>query len=259
LRPVRTLIAPFAAILAVATALGLAGAANVAAAPAARAATVTMTRQLPALTLSTRASTALYGSTIHVTAHLGRTYANRTVSLYARLAGTATRKLLKTDKVSSAGNLTTGYPRATRNVIFTVTFSGDSRYRPRSVSTRVGVDVRVSMSESGWSGSTKHKGTTYRVIQDRDFDFLNLTVSLTPSKPGEIMQVETQRSHDNGWPAEYTSTLDLDIQSNPMLITLGQGGATVAYYRVRAVISPGSKDVTNVNYHSSWFYYEVVK
>jgi hypothetical protein len=31
------------------------------------------------------------------------------------------------------------------------------------------------------------------------------------------------------------------------------------YFRLIAVFVPGSKDVTNVSYHSGWFYFSVVK
>ena len=64
----------------------------------------------PALTLSTGAPTALYGSTVHVTAHLGSTDTNRTVSVYYQLVGTGTRRLLKTAKVNPSGNLVLTYP-----------------------------------------------------------------------------------------------------------------------------------------------------
>ncbi|MCW2929164.1 MAG: hypothetical protein JWM19_126 [Actinomycetia bacterium] len=40
-------------------------------------------------------------------------------------------------------------------------------------------------------------------------------------------------------------------------LTLTQ--ASGAYYRLRAVVLPSSKDVTNVSYYSGWFYFKVVR
>jgi hypothetical protein len=36
-------------------------------------------------------------------------------------------------------------------------------------------------------------------------------------------------------------------------------GVTGGYFRLSAVFVPGSKDVTNVSYHSGWFFFSVVK
>src|SRR5258708_30578774 len=105
---------------------------------------------------STGASTALYGSTIKVTAHLGSTHTNRTVSISASFPGSRTVKVLKTAMVNSAGNRVVSYPDATRNVVFTVKFGGDAEYAPTSVTVRVGLAARVSMSNSGWYTSASY-------------------------------------------------------------------------------------------------------
>ena len=63
-----------------------------------------------------------------MTAHLGKTYNSRYVSIYAQPAGGA-KKLVKTAKVNSQGNLAISY-KVTRNTTFTAVFAGDAHYAP---------------------------------------------------------------------------------------------------------------------------------
>jgi hypothetical protein len=66
------------------------------------------------------------GTTVQVTAHLGKTYNSRYVSIYAQPAGGA-KKLVKKAKVNSAGNLAISY-KVTANTTFTAVFAGDAHY-----------------------------------------------------------------------------------------------------------------------------------
>ncbi|TFV32330.1 PKD domain-containing protein [Streptomyces sp. T1317-0309] len=91
--------------------------------------TVPTVRYSTALSLTTNASSYAYGATATVTAHLGTTYSNRAVSIYAQPYG-GTKTLVKTGKVDSHGNLVASY-KVTRNTVFTTAFSGDLEYPPR--------------------------------------------------------------------------------------------------------------------------------
>ena len=68
------------------------------------------------------------GTTVQVTAHLGKTYNSRYVSIYAQPAGGA-KKLVKKAKVNAAGVLTISY-KVTNNTTFTAVFAGDAHYAP---------------------------------------------------------------------------------------------------------------------------------
>jgi hypothetical protein len=68
------------------------------------------------------------GTTVQVTAHLGKTYNSRYVSIYAQPAGGA-KKLVKKAKVNAAGVLTISY-KVTTNTTFTAVFAGDAHYAP---------------------------------------------------------------------------------------------------------------------------------
>ena len=68
------------------------------------------------------------GTTVQVTAHLGKTYRSRVVAIYAQPAGGA-KKLVKKAQVNSAGTLTISY-KVTKNTTFTAVFAGDAHYAP---------------------------------------------------------------------------------------------------------------------------------
>jgi hypothetical protein len=59
------------------------------------------------------------------------------------------------------------------------------------------------MSENGWCGSTTHNGATYRVFNGSNVNLecysADLTVSLTPAKPGETLELETEQLYNNMW------------------------------------------------------------
>lgn len=226
--------------------------------PATSTLAVTVAKGTPGLTLTAGAPTALYDSTIKVTAHLGTTGTNHTVSVYAQLVGSGVKRLLETATVNGSGNLVISYPAATRNVIFTAVFSGDALYNARSVSVRVGVAARVAMTNSGWYTSTKFDGMTFQVFHHTGH--LNVTVTVTPNKRGETVDLIAQQWFNNKWNNItgdlFTGTLNGSSQVSGYLTLTNVTGD---YFRLIAVFVPGSKDVTNVSYHSGWFYFSVVK
>jgi hypothetical protein len=226
--------------------------------PATSTLAVTVAKGTPELTLTAGAPTALYDSTIKVTAHLGTTNTNHTVSVYAQLAGSGVRRLLKTATVNGSGNLVISYPAATRNVIFTAAFSGDALYNARSVSMRVGVDARVVMMNSGWYTTTKFNGTTFQVFHHTGH--LNVAVTVTPNKRGETVELLAQQWFNNTWNNVAGDLFRGTLNSSSKIsgyLTLA--GVTGDHFRLIAVFVPSSKDVTNVSYHSGWFYFSVVK
>jgi hypothetical protein len=108
------------AAVAVATA---AAALTVAAAPA-DAATAAKTN--PTLSISASTRWAHYGDTVTLTAHLGKTAANRTVTIYRSPAGETSNQVVKTGKVDRYGNLRASVWLG-RNTSFSVKFTGDAK------------------------------------------------------------------------------------------------------------------------------------
>jgi hypothetical protein len=211
----------------------------------------------PTLTVSTGHSTALYGSAITVTAHLGTTHTNRTVTISASFPGSRTVKVLKTAAVNSSGNLVVSFPDAVRNVKFTATFAGDSQYAATSASASVGVDARVAMSNSGWYTSAAYSGVTYRVYHHTGT--LYATITVTPNKSGECVRMNTQELVSGKWVATPLSPCFTLNTASQQSLYLPLTSVTYAHYRVQAVFVPSTSDVTNVSYSSGWFYFQVVQ
>jgi hypothetical protein len=212
------------------------------------------------LSLAVKPATGLYDSTITVTAHLGSTYTNRVVSVYAQLVGSGTKKLLKTAAVNSSGNLVISYPAATRNVWFTATFSGDAQYLSRSYSVRVGIAARVAMTNSGWYATNTYSGTVYHVFHHTAP--LNTAITVTPNKHGECVRLDieglvgtTWTSAANGLGPCHALTSASTLTGYVDLTQATYGGR----YRLQVIFYPSSTDVTNISYYSSWFYFQVVK
>ena len=215
---------------------------------------LTVAKASPTLTLSTSASTALYNSTIKVTAHLGSTYSDRTVSVYYQLIGTSAKKLLKTAVVNSAGNLTLGY-LATRNVVFSATFNGDAQYLSRSVSQRFNVGARVAMTNSGWFSTISNFGTTEHIYHHTGH--VNFSVTVAPNKHGEHLNLVVEQFYGGSWTAVPAQTFSYTLDNSSRVA----GYLTVAkvigdHFRMEAVFVP-SHDVTNVGSHGGWFYFTV--
>lgn len=80
------------------------------------------------LRVTTSASSVASGTTVQVTAHLGKTYNSRYVAIFAQPAGGAKKLVIKA-KVNAAGALTISY-KVTKNTTFTAVFAGDAHYAP---------------------------------------------------------------------------------------------------------------------------------
>jgi hypothetical protein len=89
----------------------------------------------PALKLTVSAGTVKPGRKVTVTATLGATHANRTLTIYAQIKGGG-RKMLKRATVNAKGQLSIVYTMRV-NTTFSVAFPGDNWYSPATVTTVV--------------------------------------------------------------------------------------------------------------------------
>jgi hypothetical protein len=214
---------------------------------------VTEVRMTPALSLASDATSVTYKSAVHLTAHLGATYSNRTVSIYARQAGGRYPTLLTTGRVNSAGNLIASYT-PTVNTTFSAVFAGDSRYAMRTVTRPVGVGAQVTMQLTGYYGTTTTNGQKYLLYHQSSQ--MNVAVTVTPNKHGECVDLEGQEFYQGSWyPTLTGSCITLNTSSQLVgYLTLGQ--SDLGYpYRIRAdYISSTS---TNVTTDSPWQYFMI--
>jgi hypothetical protein len=228
-------------------AAGYAGSAT--SAPASASQTVTVTRIPTSLKLTTPSTSLVYEPTLTLTAHLGTTYTNRSVSIYAQSAGSSTKSLLKAGTVNSAGNLTVSYT-APRNTTFSAVFSGDARYSPATVTTRLIVKAKVSAAVSGYYGSRLVGGITYRLFHRTKP--LGISTTVIPNKAGQCVKIEIQEYYSGGWRANSLSACGTLGSTSKAAGTVNVSQADLGYhYRLR-IDYVG--DVTNGANKSPWQY-----
>lgn len=210
---------------------------------------VTVTRIPASLTLTAGSATRNYLPAIQVTAHLGATYTNRTVSLYAQPFGSKTRTLLKAAKVNSSGNLTISY-LAPHSTTFSAVFSGDAHYAAVTLTTAVSVQVRVSESVSGYYGSKVTGGTTYRLYHKANKLYALATIA--PNKAGHCATFRVQEYVQGTWIANVTSACTkLSATSHAAGYFVLTGADLGVPYRIRADYAA---DATNSGSSSAWIY-----
>ncbi|WP_436525393.1 Ig-like domain repeat protein [Actinoplanes sp. HUAS TT8] len=123
---------------------------------------VAVSRTTPTLAMSNNGKVYNYGQTVSFTAHLGATYKNRTVEIWADPAGTdAAKRLVKRAVVNSAGNVVASF-KLTRDTAMTAVFTGDAQTAPRTMTAKVGARVSLSLTMSKYYKTAKIGGTSYR-------------------------------------------------------------------------------------------------
>jgi hypothetical protein len=209
----------------------------------------------PALAVTTGATAFTYEPTIHVTAHLGATYRNRVVSIYAQAVGSGTRTLLKTGKVDAGGALSVSY-RAAHSTRFTVVFAGDPHYAPRTITRTVYVRAKVTQSVSGYYGSTTIGGTVYYLFHASGT--LNDLATVAPGKHGQCVNVEAQEFYHGSWTANASTGCVALSTASQVRAAFGLSKADHGVpYRVRADYIRSTNDISNLSNDSSWIYLEV--
>ncbi|WP_250031698.1 hypothetical protein [Paractinoplanes maris] len=155
-----------------------------------------VTRTSPTLTLNRNKQVFKQGQTVQFTAHLGSTYKNRSVAIYADPYGSdQAPRLLRNTKVNSKGDLATSL-RLTRNTAVWATFSGDSRYAAKTTRVVVSTKVNITNTLSGYYKTAKIGGTSYRHYRVSKPAIFNIAV--TPY-PGRLIYVEVQYYSGGKW------------------------------------------------------------
>jgi hypothetical protein len=216
---------------------------------------VTVNRLATTLSVAASAGTVNYRANVTVTAHLGATYKNRQVSVYAQTLTTKNWTLLKTATVSSSGNLAVTYAPA-YSTTFAAAFTGDARYAPRTVTRTVSVRVAVSQVLSGYYASETYKGALYRIYHHTAT--LRDAITVAPNKRGECVKAQVQILQGGSWVNDFPVTSCGALSSTSRVPgSFGLGNAAGARYRIRALFYHSASDPRNVNNASSWLYFRV--
>ncbi|MFD5540197.1 Ig-like domain repeat protein [Streptomyces sp. NPDC127079] len=232
--------------------VGYAGDANHAAASGKD--TVDVSRANPTLTLDNNGKVYAYGKDVKFTAHLGTTYKNRTVELWADPFGSdKPNKLVKSGKVDSHGNLSVVLDLK-RDTKVTAKFAGDARWQPRSVSSTVGAKVSVSMSVSRQYKSKKAWGQTYYYFHKTKNPLFTTTM---PYYTGRAQRFDFQVYYQGRWYSDTSQYFALATNGISKVEFGGNHKSDVGWrFRVRSdYINGSSGDTVNSTTYGAWKYF----
>ncbi|MFF8957837.1 YncE family protein [Streptomyces sp. NPDC014894] len=193
-----------------------------------------------------------YGATVDFTAKLGKTYKNRTVSLYADPAGDGKgRKLVKTGKVGGKGTISAKV-RLTRDTTVTAVFGGDSRTAPKSAKSWVGTKVKVSTTLTKHYRTAKLAGQKYHYFR-KTADPLITTRMTAFANRSELLSLEYY--YQGHWYHLGEEYFALD-STGVARVRLGGKHDTGYRMRVRASYLNGSSgDTVNSTTRGPWKYF----
>ncbi|MGW0545987.1 Ig-like domain repeat protein [Streptomyces altiplanensis] len=221
-------------------------------APASGSGTVQVSRKAASLALNRNGNVYTYGTDVSFTAHLGTTYKNRVVEIYANPYGSdRPNKLLKKAQVNSQGNLSATVDM-TRDTVVTAVFAGDARYAPKTVKSTAYARAKVSVSVSKHYRTGKIGSTTYHYFRKNTDPVFTTAMNYYA---GRKQRFELEIYHQGAW---YASTseyfgLGTDGKSAVRLEAPGQSGIRA---RMRSSYVNGSSgDNVNSTAHAAWKYF----
>ncbi|MGC0327021.1 hypothetical protein RKD23_000011 [Streptomyces sp. SAI-170] len=212
---------------------------------------VSVSRATPALTLNNNGKLYSYGADVRFTAHLGTTYKNRTVEIWADPFGTdRPKRLVKSGTVNLSGNISGVVDMARDTTVYAV-FKGDSRYKPRTVKVTAYAKVRVSTAVSRHYRTGTIGSTSYYWFRKSTNPLLTTTMTYYP---GRMQRFDLQAYYDGGWHNLASEYFALGT-SGKSSVDLGAPGEAGVKARVRSVYVNGtSGDSVNSTTYGSWKY-----
>jgi len=217
--------------------------------------TLTLTLAVTSLSITASPHTATYEPTVRVIAHLGATDTNRTVSIYAEIVGTYSRRLVETGKVNASGDLVFS-ERLRHSTTFTAVFSGDAAYAAATASRTAYVRARVTESLTGYYRTKRISGKLYHLVHRKKIMRVHVTVA--PNKSGECVEFDVRQFYQGAWRGEQTACAILSSASKVTLTVTFAKSAIGHRFRIRADYIAGI-DTSNEANDSSWVYFLVEK
>ncbi|MFE7401394.1 Ig-like domain repeat protein [Streptomyces sp. NPDC057557] len=217
---------------------------------------VAVPRAATSLTLNHNKALYSYGTDVSFTAHLGKTYKNRTVELWVDPFGPdKPKKLVKTGKVNSKGNLSTTVDM-TRDTTVTAVFKGDGRYTSKTVTSTAYAKVKVSTSVSKQYKTAKIGSTSYAYFHKKTNPVFTTTMSYYKNRSHKL---SLQFYYQGTWYDAGSQYFKLGTNGKS-IVTLTGTHDTGYRMRVRASYVNGtSGDTVNSNTNGSWKYFIFTK
>ncbi|MFI5976461.1 YncE family protein [Streptomyces sp. NPDC051452] len=223
-------------------------------APASGSDSVDVSRAKPALTIDNNHKVYSYGKDVKFTAHLGKTYKNRTVEIWADPFGSdKPNKQVKSGKVDSHGALSVTLDLK-RDTKVTAKFTGDSRYKSASASSTVGARVSVSTSVGNHYKAKSAWGHTYYFFHKSKNP--RITTKM-PYYPGRRQKFEFEVYYQGTWYPGDPAYFELGRDGVSRVEITGDHGQDVGWrFRIRSSYLNGSSgDTVNSTTHGAWKYF----
>nr|WP_306819959.1 Ig-like domain repeat protein [Streptomyces sp. DSM 40750] len=213
---------------------------------------VSVSRASTALSVNKNGNIYAYGSEVKFTAHLGTTYKNRTLSLYADTAGDGKGKyLVKTGTVNSEGNLSVTLTLK-RDTTVSASFAGDARTAPKTAKSWAGAKVKVSLSPSRYYKTATVGGHTQYYFHKTTNPLLTTTMT---AYPGRSQKLTFQVYSGGTWRTTGSEYFKLS-STGKCTVELTGTHPTGYRFRVRSsYLNNDSGDTVNSTTHGSWKYF----
>ncbi|MFJ4523677.1 YncE family protein [Streptomyces sp. NPDC088810] len=219
---------------------------------------VEVSRAKATLTVNNNGKVYAYGKDVKFTAHLGRTYSNRTVEIWADPFGSdKPNKRVKSGKVNSDGYLSVTLDLK-RDTKVTAKFAGDSRYKPATAASTVGAKVSVSTSVSNHYKAKSAWGHTYYFFHKNKNP---LVTTKMPWYPDRAQKFEFEVYYQGRWYPGDPAYFKLGSDGVSRVSITGNHSEDVGWrFRVRSsYINSASGDTVNSTTHGAWKYLTFTK
>lgn len=212
---------------------------------------VTVSRAAVSLSLNNNGKLYNYGTDVRFVAHLGTTYKNRSVEIWADpFGGDKPNKRIKIGKVDSKGNIS-AWVDMTRDTNVTAIFRGDARYNPKTVKSTAFARVKVSTAVSRHYKTAKIGSTSYYWFRKNTDPLLTTTMTYYP---GRQQRFDLQVYYQGTWYSADSQYFPLGT-AGKSAVTLEAPGEAGIRARMRSVYVNGSSgDSVNSTTYGSWKY-----
>ncbi|WP_406838127.1 YncE family protein [Streptomyces sp. AHU1] len=205
------------------------------------------------LSLNNNGKVYAYGTDVTFTAHLGTTYKNRTVEIWANpYGGDKPNKLIKSGTVNSSGNISATVDM-TRDTEVTAVFKGDARFKSRTVASTGYAMVKTSTVVSKHYKTARIGSTSYYWFHKSTNPLLTTTMTYYP---GRKQRVDLQVYRAGEWQTPDNSPQYFKLDSNGRsAVSLKSPGTSGVKVRMRfSYENKYSGDNVNSTTNGSWKY-----